>query len=315
MVRMPDDGRDLAILVVNYGSSRLLQKNLIPLSAGLPSAVVVVVDNFSTRAERERVSRLCGEHGWLCEPLTDNLGFGVGMNRAAAAAQQLGAQHLLLLNPDAELTPENATRLLEAVRSDSRLAVAPTVLRPDGSVWFGGAELYLDDGRIRSSGRHLADARTEPWLSGACIMISTRLWIEVGGFSDGYFLYWEDVDLSHRILKTGGRLEVSADATAVHAEGGTQGVGAGSSGAPKSALYYFYNIRNRLLFASLHLDSVELRAWQRETFAVAWEVLLEGGRRQLLRSPRPLVSAARGVIAGLRIARRELRARERRQGS
>jgi GT2 family glycosyltransferase len=315
MVRMPSSSEDLAIVVVNYGSSKLLLRNLAPLASSLPEATVVVVDNFTDEAERDGTVALCAAQGWLCEASPVNLGFGAGMNRGVARARTVGATNYLLLNPDAVLAATSAIRLLEAVRSDPLSAVAPSVFRPDGSLWFGGADLYLVDGRIRSRARHDHSARTEPWLSGACIMISAQLWEAVGGFSDEYFLYWEDVDLSHRILRAGGRLEVSATATAVHAEGGTQGVNAGSSGAPKSALYYYYNIRNRLLFASRNLGVEELHDWKRATLPVAWEVLLEGGRRQLLRSPRPLIAAARGVRDGLRIARREQRVRSERKQS
>ncbi|MEO6944862.1 MAG: glycosyltransferase family 2 protein [Lacisediminihabitans sp.] len=312
---MPFNTRDLAIIVVNYGSSELLMENLAPLAFSLPQAMVVVVDNFTDDAERERIVALCGAKGWLCETSPLNLGFGSGMNRGVATASAAGATYYLLLNPDAALTADSAVNLLEAVRSDPRSAVAPSVFRPDGSLWFGGADLYLADGRIRSRERRVHSTRTEPWLSGACIMISSELWGAVGGFSEEYFLYWEDVDLSHRILQAGGRLEVSATAIAVHAEGGTQGVNARLSGTPKSALYYYYNIRNRLLFASRNLSPEELRAWKRATLPIAWEVLLEGGRRQLLRSPKPLIAAARGVRDGLRIAHRGQRARSERKQS
>jgi GT2 family glycosyltransferase len=309
MVRMHLGSGDLAIVVVNYGSAALLRQNLAPLAASLPDATIVVVDNFTSEAERDTVVKLCAARGWLCEASAVNLGFGVGINLGVARARDAGAPHFVLLNPDAVLTAASVERLLEVVLSDAFAAVAPTVLRPDGSLWFGGADLYLADGRIRSRARRDDAARTEPWLSGACVMISAELWDAVGGFSDEYFLYWEDVDLSHRILEAGGRLELADGATAVHAEGGTQGVSAESSGASKSTLYYYYNIRNRLLFASRNLGMEDLRAWKRVTLPVAWEVLLEGGRRQFLRSPRPVIAAARGMRDGLRIARREQRLR------
>jgi GT2 family glycosyltransferase len=139
-------------------------------------------------------------------------------------------------------------------------------------------------------------------------MVSAELWDRVGGFADDYFLYWEDIDLSHRVLAAGGRLEVSATATAIHAEGGTQGINSHASGTPKSTTYYYHNIRNRLLFAAIHLSAADVRRWRRTAPRVAWEVLLEGGRRQLIRSPRPIIAAARGLRDGLRMSARRRRA-------
>lgn len=306
---------NFAIVVVNYGSAALLRENLLPLARSLPGATVVIVDNFFDDSERGGVRALCVRYGWQLEAQAANEGFGIGMNIGVARARSMGANEFLLLNPDAVLTDDSVGILLRHVRAHPLSMVAPTVFRPDGSLWFGGSDLYLDDGRIRSLRRRAVGARVEPWLSGACLMISAVLWERVGGFSREYFLYWEDVDLSHRVLGSGGRISVLADATAVHAEGGTQKINAASAGSPKSAIYYYYNIRNRLLFGSRHLSTPDLVRWKRLTLAVAWEVLLQGGRRQLVRSPRPAMAAARGVYDGVRLARAELRRRSHQEGS
>jgi GT2 family glycosyltransferase len=117
-------------------------------------------------------------------------------------------------------------------------------------------------------------------------------------------LYWEDVDLSHRVVSAGGELVILDDVTVEHAQGGTQAVGHSSAGEPKSATYYYYNIRNRLLYAALHLDDGDYRSWASHSRAVAWEILLQGGRRQLLRSTAPWSAAYRGLRDGRRLARR-----------
>lgn len=296
----------LGVVVVNYASSELLSQNLVPVTESLPGAITVVVDNLSSVAERRAVSELTERHGWTGVFAQTNAGFGEGMNAGVSAARSAGATAFLLLNPDATIDPSSVGMLLDLVRADPRLLVAPTVLRPDGTVWFGGADVSLEDGRIRSRARRLeaGSDRVEPWLSGACLMVSDELWREVGGFQGDYFLYWEDVDLSYRIRRLGGRIEVVDSARAVHAEGGTQGVGSQASGTPKSTTYYYYNIRNRLVFAARHLSVADVRRWRRTAPRVAWEVLLEGGRRQLLRSPRPALAAARGLRDGLRLSRR-----------
>jgi GT2 family glycosyltransferase len=301
----------LAIVVVNYGSSALLRHNLVPLARSTPGATIVVVDNFTDDAERARVVELAGRESWGVVLPASNTGFGVGMNLGVARAGELGASSFLLLNPDATIRADQVRTLLARVADRPLALVSPRVVRPDGSLWFDGSDLYLDDGRIRASRRRdpASGVRIEQWLSGACLMVTDRLWRRVGGFSDEYFLYWEDVDLSHRVLQAGGTIEVCADALAVHSVGGTQGEGHSAAGAPKSGIYYYYNIRNRLLFAARHLPVDDLRRWRRRTIPVAYEVLLQGGRRQFLRSLQPFLSAARGIRDGRRIVRHELRKR------
>jgi len=238
------------------------------------------------------------------------------MDAGAVRARELGAHWLLMLNPDLELGGESVHRMLDAAGSRPLALVGPRILRPDGSVWTTGHDLYLDDGRIRSVRRRLPDpVRRRFWISGACLLLSVDLWDRIGGFAPDYFLYWEDVELSHRAEDVGAELVLCDDAVAVHHEGGTQGVGAASSGAAKSTTYYYFNTRNRLVYAARNLDDRDLAAWMREARAVEREILLQGGRKQLLRSLAPLRAVRRGTRDGLERARQEQRDRAQRATS
>jgi GT2 family glycosyltransferase len=296
-----------AVVVVNYGSSALLRTNLAPLSRALPDLLVVVVDNFSSAVERATLQAIAGAESWtVVAPLT-NTGFGTGTNLGVEQARALGATSLILLNPDALLTGEAATALAQAAEERRSALVAPVILRPDGSVWSAGSDLYLDDGRIRARRRRPADAdesRITPWLTGACLALSVELWDRVGGFSDEYFLYWEDVDFSTRVLAAGGELVLLDSVTAVHAEGGTQKQGLEKSGQAKSSTYYYFNIRNRLLYAALHSSDSDVMSWQRSAVSVSWEILLQGGRRQFVTPWRPLGAFVRGLRDGRRLVKK-----------
>jgi GT2 family glycosyltransferase len=296
----------IAVVVVNYGSADLVRENVLPLVERLDEALLVVVDNRTTDAERERVRDLAAHpsgrvHGVYPDA---NTGFGTGMDIGVDAARGLGAREFLLLNPDATIEPDQLAVLRGVVAADPLTLAAPLILRPDGSTWFRGSDLYLADGRIRSSARRAQHPGldVEPWLTGACLLVSDELWTRVGGFSDEYFLYWEDVDLSHRVVAAGGRLRVVEDAVAVHAEGGTQSDGHESAGQAKSGTYYYHNIRNRLLYGARHLDAATLRRWRLLTPVIAYEVLLQGGRRQFAHPVAPVTAAVRGIVDGYRLS-------------
>ena len=295
--------RGVGVICVNFGSAYLLEADFGPLvrDAG---ATGVVVDNFSSSAERDRVTDLSQRWGWdLVASAND--GFGAGVNQGVRRALELGCDVLVVINPDAQITRQALAVLVDRVRAaEERTLVAPTIRRPDGTVWFGGSDLYVADGRIRSRARRLDGRQVRPWVSGALFALTTATWEAVGGFDEDYFMYWEDVDFSWRLLDAGGRLEVLDDVSAVHAEGGTQGTGQSSSGQAKSALYYQYNIRNRLIFAAKNLDAAGWKAWLRHTPRVSWEILLQGGRRQFLPVGAPLIPLIRGVADGLRVGRR-----------
>lgn len=298
------DESSLAIVVVNYGSSALLEHNLVGASRALPDAAVYVVDNRSTAEEARLVGALADREGWIAVLQSENLGFGAGVNRGVAAARADGRTRYLLINPDASIGADAVHLLLDAVDVAEKVVAAPLVVDGAGRVWSAGHVLDLDDGAThgRAWAERHPDARVRRWLTGAALMINDEAWTAVGGFDEDYFLYWEDVDFSLRVEDAGGRLLLVEEAKAVHDEGGTQGIGDPDVHA-KSPLYYYYNIRNRMLLAQKLLGPETVRRWDAGSRRAAREVLLRGGRRQLLKPWRPVGAAWRGWRDGRRLAR------------
>lgn len=290
-----------AVVVVNFASSTLLERNAAALV--LPAGGrLVIVDCFSDAAERERVRRLAIAHGWEAVLLEQNAGFGGGVNAGAARALELESRVLIALNPDAKIDGPSLETLIDAVDDDPLLLASPTILDSSGRSWFEGADLYFDDGAVRGTRERdrFPGASRREWATGACFAISSELWRKLGGFDEEYFLYWEDIDLSHRALDLGGRL-AQVDATATHDVGGTQRSVA--AGRAKSETYYYYNIRNRMLYALKHLDGHAAKRWSRSAAKTGMDVLMRGGRRQLLVSLSPWRAYFRALRDGRRILR------------
>ncbi|MBO3086548.1 glycosyltransferase [Cellulomonas fengjieae] len=304
---MTSTGRT-GVVVVNYGSHELLATNLAATVRSergpRDDLIVVVVDSYRSDAERDQVRALAAASGWeLVAPAT-NVGFGGGANLGVARAVELDATAVVVLNPDLAIAAGDLDTLVDRVRREPDALVAPRIVRPDGSPYaLGTTDLVLHDGTMRASSRRPPGAEPdsyEEWLSGACLAFGAGLWARVGGFDEDYFLYWEDVDFSHRVLRAGGRLVVEHAATAVHDEGGTQDR---RSARAKSETYYYYSIRNRMLFAARWLAPQTRRRWLRTAPTAARAVILQGGRRQLLTSVAPWRAGWRGVRDGIRLAR------------
>ncbi|WP_165070206.1 glycosyltransferase family 2 protein [Marisediminicola senii] len=290
--------RALALIVVNYGSHDLVAENLASLRFAGLAASIVVVDNYTTDAERDAVRQLCASRGWTLVAHDDNVGFGAGVNAGVAAAHRMGCTVFMLLNPDAAITDETVAALHRLSVDHPMTVFSPTVVRPDGSRWFDGGTVLVREGRT-STAPGTDSSAPGGWLSGACLLVHQELWQRVGGFDDSYFLYWEDVDFSWRCVAAGGRLEVVPTLEVTHAVGGTQGASA-ARGAGKSPTYVYFNCRNRLLFAALHLTRRQAARWLLGSVGYAWAVLLRGGgRRGILNRPVALPAAAiAGTVAG-----------------
>ena len=268
----------------------------------------MVVDNFTTAAEQARVTDLCARLGWTAVTMSENVGFGAAINRAAAGLPA-SIRSLLLLNPDATIDAASLARLVDhSVRHPLDL-VAPRVLTPRGrsgrrARTSTSTTVTCAGGGTATPRRTLAGRHT--WPSGACLVLGRELWDRVGGFDEDYFLYWEDVDFSRRVLDRGGSLVLDEHATAVHDVGSTQRTD-GRSTRAKSPVYYYFNTRNRLLFAAKHLSRGDQRRWQRSSLLMAYRILLIGGRRQFRHPAATFLPAARGTLAGLVLMRRERR--------
>ena len=281
---------ELAVVVVNYGSHELLERNLVHLDLSASGITVVVVDNFTTTEEQSLILALGRAHSWRVILNEGNLGFGAAVNQGVAIGSEFGAQNYLLLNPDVEISLSQIRGLLDASGGEQMTAISPVIVNPAGRRWFEAGQLDPRDGAVTTSVAADMSTRTA-WLSGACLLVGRQLWDRSGGFNPDYFLYWEDVDFSFRCRRAGGRLQVAADIEVVHHVGGTQGSG-------KSSAYLYYNCRNRLLFAATWLPLTAQRRWARRSLAVSYSVWRRGGRAAML-SPRALWAVTWGTVAGI----------------
>lgn len=242
----------VSIVIVNYNAGAHLSRCVASVSAhaGMP-AETVVVDNASTDGSVERVEP--GEGVRFIRNVV-NVGFGAAVNQGVRAT---GGSTVLVLNPDCELTPGALPRLAQELTADSRCAVvAPRVLNEDGSYqgnargdpgmlagvfgrsravtrrlpWLAvGTQQVVPPDATRGAGSILVD-----WVSGACMLVTRAAFERVGGFDEGYFLFWEDADLCRRFRDDGFTVRFCPDARVVHA------VGVSRRTAPERAVRAFH---------------------------------------------------------------------------
>lgn len=285
-----------AVIVVNYGDPSLIAANLGRDIAEDSGALVVVVDNFHSDEHRRQARDLCHDRRWLFVA-SANDGFGAGVNRGVSAALLRGHRAFITLNPDAQASAEVLSSLAQQVSENPRCLVSPFMDTSDGHPHFRGIRVHARTGQMRSGwSPGDADPEWKNWLSGACLAFSADAFAELGGFREDFFLYWEDVDISRRAAELGMTLELREDLLVVHDEGGTQDA---RSSRTKSHGYYYYNVRNRLLFGRGLLRG---RAWMNWLVASPRQsalIWMRGGRRQAFTDPRGLAAAVRGFFAGL----------------
>ena len=223
----------VAAITVSFGSLEVLPGLLASIVTASASPVLTVVADNKAQSE-DNAAALAAQFGAGYVPLPTNVGYGGAIN-AAVATLPASVEWILVVNPDVVLRPGSIDTLARTGDSDPAIgSVGPLTLTSDGDVYpsarsvpslrtgVGHAlfvNLWLDNPWTRA---YRNDTATEPvrrdagWLSGACVLVRRSSFSELGGFDDGYFMYFEDVDLGYRLGKAGYRNVYDPDASVVH---------------------------------------------------------------------------------------------------
>lgn len=204
------DGIQVSIVIPSYNNAAKLKRCLesIAANSGTVNYEVVIVDNDS---EPETRGLLASE---LAGPKTKviynsvNLGYARASNQGA---RQASGRHLLFLNNDTEVQPGWLEPLLEGLEDSQVGAVGSKLLFPDGRVQHAGVVVINDQHHdIPLTASHLClhesadtpranERRLCQSLTAACLLVRRQAFFEVGGFDEGYWNGFEDVDLCFKL--------------------------------------------------------------------------------------------------------------------
>jgi len=148
------------------------------------------------------------------------LGYGANHNAAFTACE---TPFFCVLNPDIRLRDNPFPRLLESYASPSIGAAGPLVLSVDEQTEDSarrfptllsllGKAFGVCDGRYSASAGKLSP----DWLAGMFLLLRSEAFSQVGGFDEGYYLYYEDVDLCWRMRLAGWNVLQDPSVAVIH---------------------------------------------------------------------------------------------------
>ncbi|MDZ7291143.1 MAG: glycosyltransferase family 2 protein [candidate division KSB1 bacterium] len=251
---------DLSIIIITYNSRQDIVRCLASLHKFCTgtSIEIIVFDNASTDGTPQIVASMF-PNVHLMQHQT-NVGFARANNLAVASAT---GPYILFLNPDTWVDNDLATALVTFLDIHPEAAAcAPRVLTPDGSVQFSSVcalptlELLFYEqiglsrifprnprfGRYRMTYWNHDEIREVEHATGACLAIRRKIFDELGGFDENFFMYIEDVDLSYRLKRHGAKILYLPSAHVFHAGGqsGSQMAIQNYLGLYRSFYYYFH---------------------------------------------------------------------------
>ncbi len=162
-----------------------------------------------------------------------NLGFLKNCNHAVQTAR---GQYLFFLNNDTQVRPGWLSSLVRLIESDPTIGmVGSKLVYPDGRLQEAGG-IFWREGNGWNYGKFDDPDKPEynyvkdvDYISGAAIMLSRKLWDQIGGFDERFApAYCEDADLAFAVRKAGYRVVYQPQSVVVHYEGISNGTDTGS---------------------------------------------------------------------------------------
>jgi len=240
----------LGVIIVSYNTCRLLRKCLMTLQGVAYEGPldILVVDNASTDDSVQMVRTEFRDVRLIA--MSRNLGFAQANNRAMS---EMSHAEVLFLNPDAIVNPGAIAEMRKTLTAHPHAAVVGAQLVSENgglqpssfafpSLWrefwnflpelkgiFRVRDLASGVSRLipqlwRGSYRAISEAHQVDSIGGACMLVRTNAFHQVGGFSERFFLYHEEMELCYRLRQRGWEVWLEPRARVVHYEAQASGV-------------------------------------------------------------------------------------------
>ncbi|HCW06770.1 MAG TPA: dTDP-Rha--alpha-D-GlcNAc-pyrophosphate polyprenol alpha-3-L-rhamnosyltransferase [Cytophagales bacterium] len=221
----------VAVVILNYNGKNYLEQFLPGVLAFSGDAKVIVADNCSTDGSaiflRENFPSV------ELIQLNENKGFCEGYN---AVLKQIVANYYVLLNSDVAVTEEWLTPIIELLDSDPSIAACqPKILSYQAKNKFeyagaGGGQIdFLGypfcRGRIFNTTEADRDQYNDTlpvfWASGACMVVRSDRYHEMGGLDEDFFAHMEEIDLCWKFWRSGNKVYYQGKSAVYHVGAGT----------------------------------------------------------------------------------------------
>jgi N-acetylglucosaminyl-diphospho-decaprenol L-rhamnosyltransferase len=190
-------------------------------------------------------SRLCGSphHADLTIRI-QNRGYGHAVNTGIRAVRGMNPElsTVVFSNDDIDVPQQAFDELGKHVAERPECFFSLASMYADGTPYFASGAIDLRAPHMRHLPAEASTGVTSSGaINGAIVACTPKLWDELGGFDERFFLYFEDLDFSMRLAQRGIPVLVLAGFPVVH-----QG---GQSTADSRSRQRYHYVRSQIAFA------------------------------------------------------------------
>lgn len=228
---------DVSIIIVNYNTYGLVLQCIESVIKNTSSILyeIIVVDNNSPNREIEDLNKVFPQVKLILN--NDNSGFGIANN---IGNKEANGRFIFLLNSDTIVLDNSIYKLYEFMVENPEVGacggnLCDTNLKPTSSFTRIMPSILADVDNFFNNiyskflyGKNLNYCYEKfPILikgniSGADLMIPKKLFDELGGFDENFFMYYEETDLLFRIRLKGYETYIVPSSRIIHLEGASE---------------------------------------------------------------------------------------------
>ena len=258
--------KKLSIIIINFYSEELILEcvksiykyNINALKEG--SIEIIIVDNGSSSNSLKSIQN--SETKLIVNK--SNKGFGSACNLAVKESK---SEYILFLNPDTRVFKNSISNSIFAMEKNPNITVLGCKQIDENNKTHRSCARYVTLGRYLNKisklnklfpyyfkGYHMSDwdhekSRFVDHVIGAFYLIRRTDFFRVNGFDENFFVYYEDLDLSRKITKIGGKIFYDADVEIFH-------MGGGASKKVK-AMRLFYSLDSLLVYGKKYFTKTK----------------------------------------------------------
>lgn len=255
----------ISAIIVNYQSAKLVVEalpSLVDAIRKFPKSSICIVDNKSPGNDVFVLSKVISENNWddfvYLKVNEGNYGFADGNNLGLRTIKSLDGnpEFIYLINPDAKVSSGALSKMVSFLACHATVGIVGSRLEsPDGSLQISAFNFPTVTGEFIGSlglsflSRLFDRSMVAPpqkeltfrtdWVSGASLMIRSRVLESVEEFDAGYFLYFEETDFMFSAACAGWETWYLYEAQVQHLGGQSTGVHNGRSRDGTIPLYWF----------------------------------------------------------------------------
>lgn len=212
----------ISIIIPAFNGAKCLKKNIDSIRAlnNLDEIELVIVDNMSTDSTINTVKSYNNDVKIKLIENPKNEGFAGACN--SGVINSMG-EFVFITNQDVVFPPDFFDKLKQIynnIKKNHEIVISPALVFETGKIhYFGAKNHFLGFSYTPEVGKELPKnkiiKRTQRF-SGGTLFIKKDFFLKMGGFYKKFFMYYEDTDLSLKLLRNGYEIYTTNDPFLIH---------------------------------------------------------------------------------------------------